>query len=175
MKKAIILALLTVLFVATVISAQETDKNVPDGSESTTFILVRHAEKMSDSEDPGLTKEGGMRAEKLYNMLMMEELAAIYSTDYHRTKETVKILSEEFDLPVTIYDPIPDTEETERWIEMYRGKTVLISGHSNTIPGIANQLLARNHFEKDFNESDYSNLIIITVNSAGRTLLHLRY
>jgi len=173
MKKTIILALLMVLSAAMVAQAQEKVNN--SANENTTFILVRHAEKMSNSDDPGLTEEGLKRAKKLREMLEMANISAIYSTNYKRTMATVQSVSDMADVPVTIYEPIPAREVTEQWISNHRGATVLISGHSNTIPSLANQLLARTQFESDFDESDYGNLLIITVMDTERTLLHLRY
>lgn len=158
---------------AAALHAQTTDEDA--FTESTTFILVRHAEKMSDSDDPGLTQQGVLRAKKLYEMMSKAGISAIYSTDYNRTKATVQVVSDEFVVPIGIYEPVPETEVTESWIEKHSGETVLISGHSNTIPGLANKLLASTYFEDDFDESDYGNLLIITVNGNDRTLLHLKY
>ncbi len=173
MKKTIIFAVLMVLSATAMVSSQQFDNNAP--TLNTTLILVRHAEKMSDSDDPGLTQQGELRAKKLYEMVLMADISAIYSTDYTRTKETVKKVSEGVNVPVGIYTPAPDREETERWIEKHSGETVLVSGHSNTIPTIANNLLGYTHFEDVFDESDYENLLIITVNGNNRTILHLRY
>jgi broad specificity phosphatase PhoE len=172
MKKPIIFALLMALLGTVTIFAQESE-NGPS-NESTTFILVRHAEKMSDSDDPGLTQEGVSRANKLQEMVVMANVNAIYSTNFERTRATVQPVSELVDVPVTMYEPVPGEGVPEQWIKKHRGETVLISGHSNTIPGLANQLLGRTHFENDFDESDYGNFLIIVVGKE-RTLLHLRY
>lgn len=173
MKKTIIFALLIVLSATTLVFAQESENE--SSGDSTTFILVRHAEKTSYSDDPGLTEEGANRALKLQEMLEMANVSAIYSTKTKRTKATVQAVSEMTDVPVTIYEPAPDIDVTEQWIRNHKGETVLISGHSNTIPGIANQLLGRTHYDDDFDESDYGNLLIITVTESKRSLLHLRY
>jgi len=173
MKKAIILAFLMAFAAAAALHAQTTDEDA--FTESTTFILVRHAEKMNDSDDPGLTQQGVLRANKLYEMVSKSEIGAIYSTDYNRTKATVQVVSDKFDIPIGIYEPAPETGVTESWIKNHRGETVLVSGHSNTIPGLANKLLARTYFEDDFDESDYGNLLVITVNESDRNLLHLRF
>jgi broad specificity phosphatase PhoE len=173
MKKTIIFALLLALSVALVSCDRETK---PDSvNETTTFILVRHAEKMSDEDDPKLTEEGVDRALMLSDMVSMANVSTIYSTNYQRTKATVQPVSEMTGVPVTIYEPVPKHEVTEEWINKHRGETVLISGHSNTIPDLANQLLLRTHFDSHFDETDYGNLLIITVNGSHRSLLHLRY
>lgn len=173
MKKTIIFSLFLALSVAVVSCDQETKSD--SVNENTTFILVRHAEKMSDEDDPKLTQEGVNRALLLSDMVSMANVSAIYSTNYQRTKATVQPVSEMAGVPVTIYEPVPDREVTEEWIKKHRGETVLISGHSNTIPNLANQLLLRTHFDSHFDDMDYGNLLVITVNGSHRSLLHLRY
>jgi len=84
-------------------------------------------------------------------------------------------VSDMANVPVAIYEPSPDKDGTEQWIKNHTGETVLVSGHSNTIPNIANLLLGRTHFDHDFDESDYGNLLVVTVNGTERTLLHLRF
>ena len=77
MKKVFVIL---ILFVSTLSFAQET----------TTFILVRHAEKASDgTSDPSLTEEGMARANNILSMFQQSEITAIYSTNYKRTKMTV--------------------------------------------------------------------------------------
>jgi len=173
MKKTIIFILLIVLSATTLVFAQESENE--STGDSTIFILVRHAEKTSYSDDPGLTEEGKARATRLSNMLEMANVRAIYSTNYKRTRATVQAVSDMANVPVAIYEPSPDKDGTEQWIKNHKGETVLVSGHSNTIPNIANLLLGRTHFDHDFDESDYGNLLVVTVNGTERTLLHLRF
>ncbi|MDR9366909.1 MAG: hypothetical protein RI575_16355, partial [Balneolaceae bacterium] len=64
----------------------------------------------------------------------------------------------------------------EKWIQEHNGDTILISGHSTTTPSVANAILGEEHFENNFEESDYGNILIITISSDGdEKLLHLRY
>ena len=55
------------------------------------------------------------------------------------------------------------------------GGTIVISGHSNTTPVLANLLLGEEKF-KQFEDDDYGNLLIIVLdkNNNGQ-LLHLRF
>jgi hypothetical protein len=48
--------------------------------------------------------------------------------------------------------------------------TVVICGHSNTIPALANILIGKEQY-KTFDDSDYGNLLIIK----DGTVTHLRY
>ena len=173
MKKTTIFTLLILLLATPAVFAQESEND--SSGDGTTFILVRHAEKVSNSDDPGLTEEGKARATRLYEMLEMANVRAIYSTKTKRTMATVQVVSDMANVPVAIYEPSPDKDGTEQWIKNHTGETVLVSGHSNTIPNIANLLLGRTHFDHDFDESDYGNLLVVTVNGTERTLLHLRF
>jgi len=163
MKKVIIILS---LFVSTLTYAQET----------TTFILVRHAEKASDgTKDPALTEAGISRANKILSMFNEADITAIYSTDYKRTKFTVSPIAEAKKIEVTIYDPRKLEKFSASLKKDNIGGMVIISGHSNTTPTLANLLLGEEKF-KQFDDSDYGNLLIITTSDNGKPkLLHLRY
>lgn len=163
MKKVIIILS---LFVSTLTYAQE----------ATTFILVRHAEKASDgTSDPALTGEGVARANNILSLFQQAEIATIYSTNYKRTKMTVGPLAEAKKIEITIYDPKGLKEFSLKLLKDNSGGTVVISGHSNTTPTLANLLLGEEKF-KQFEDSDYGNLLIITTSDSGKPkLLHLRY
>jgi hypothetical protein len=60
----------------------------------TTFILVRHAEKVMESgSDPELKPEGVKRAESFVGLFTKSSIDAIYSTNYKRTRNTVTPLA----------------------------------------------------------------------------------
>jgi len=163
MKKIIIVLL---LFVSTFSLAQET----------TIFILVRHAEKASDgTSDPALTVEGVARADKILSLFSKTEITSIYSTNYIRTKMTVAPLAEAKKAEIAIYDPGSLEKFADKLLNDNSGGTVIVSGHSNTTPTLANLLLGEEKF-KQFEDSDYGNLLIITTSDSGKPkLLHLRY
>jgi 2,3-bisphosphoglycerate-dependent phosphoglycerate mutase len=132
----------------------------------TTFILVRHAEKMTDgSKDPELSEIGKARALRLANMLKKQSIAAIYSTNYKRTMNTVKPLADQLGQTILQYEPFKD-EEIVKMVNEHKGKTVLIVGHSNNIPWIANTLLGKKEFG-DYDESYYENVLIVNVIEKG--------
>lgn len=140
-----------------------------------TYILVRHAEKVDDSSDPKLSESGIQRAMLLDTLLSQSDLHAFFTTDYNRTRETVKFISNRMNLQPQIYNPREQHYFLEELLKYKQGETILISGHSNTIPELANLLLKREHFTENFDESDYGNLLIITRSGEEATLLHLRY
>jgi broad specificity phosphatase PhoE len=140
----------------------------------TTIIVVRHAEKVDDSNDPDLSSEGEARAIRLAQMLENVEIDVIYSTNYKRTRGTVSPVASEKSLEILLYDPRNEVEYAQIF-ENYKGKTILISGHSNTVPMAANYYLGEDQLEK-FDESDYDNFLILMVTEIGNAkLIHLRY
>lgn len=153
--------ILLLCLIAGVASAQ-------DASEKpTTLILIRHAERGNDgSKDPPLADVGTARANNLVNVFKNTDLAAIYSSDYKRTKNTATPTAQAKNLEVKIYEPMKE-DEIKRIIAENKGKTVLVVGHSNTTPWTANFLTGNKL--KDFPDTDYGNILIVNVWESGKT------
>jgi broad specificity phosphatase PhoE len=141
----------------------------------TTLFLVRHAEKVSDgSADPDLTAAGTERADELAYILGHVDLDAIYSTPYSRTKQTVFPTAKQKSLEVKIYNP-GDPDFLRKVLRHHAGGTVLIVGHSNTIPGFANELIGGPDFS-DLDDGTYDNLFIASVPADGKpVILRMRF
>jgi 2,3-bisphosphoglycerate-dependent phosphoglycerate mutase len=135
--------------------------------EITTFILVRHAEKASDgTSDPDLKPEGKQRADALAAMLSKASVDAVYSTNYKRTRNTVASLAAVKNLTVNTYNTM-DAIALEKLLQQHSGGTIVIAGHSNTIPEIANALIREKKLEQ-FGDDDYGNILIISVIAIGK-------
>jgi broad specificity phosphatase PhoE len=141
----------------------------------TTLFLVRHAEKVSDgSADPALTADGATRADELAYMLKHVKLDAIYSTPFERTKLTVLHTAKEKGLEVKLYKT-NDKDFLKKVLQAFPGGTVLIAGHSNTIPGMANELAGQSDFS-DLDDATYDNLFIACVPNEGKpVILRMRF
>ncbi|HAC15944.1 MAG TPA: hypothetical protein DCE78_08380 [Bacteroidetes bacterium] len=140
----------------------------------TTVFFVRHAEKVDSSSDPELSEEGKTRVESLTAMLEKASIGAVYSTDYIRTRETCKPTAELHGVDLKLYDNNQRSQLNDM-VNEYRGETILVCGHSNSVPRSANHLLGREVFE-DFDEKDYGNIIIVTIPTTGEpTYTLLRY
>ena len=72
-------------------------------TNTTTFIIVRHAEKADMRNDPDLSADGKARAEELRRALSDVPVDAIYATPYRRTRQTVSPLAAEKQIVVTEY------------------------------------------------------------------------
>lgn len=137
-------------------------------AQVTTVILVRHGEKSTDDpKDPELSEVGKQRAQQLAKVLKETKVDAIYATPYKRTRNTVTPLAEAKGLTVQDYSATRK-EELDAMLQKFSGGTIVVAGHSNTIPGLANYLLGKTEFQ-NFDESDYDNLLIVTVIERGKT------
>ena len=170
MKKSIIILWLSLIALPAI-----AQKNAIKTAETTTYYLIRHAEKdRSDTanKDPHLTKEGEQRAQNWSKVLQHVKFDRIYSTNYNRTKETAKPTALAHDVEIELYDP--RNINLENFINITKGKTVLIVGHSNTTPMFTNGLLGNNTY-KMIADDNNSNLYIVTIteNATTSTLLHI--
>jgi len=141
----------------------------------TTIFLVRHAEKVGDgSADPALTPAGTARADELAYILEHVKLDAIYSTPYKRTEQTVLPTAKEKGLEVKLYKP-SEEDFLQKLLQTFPGGSILIVGHSNTIPEMANKLAGQSDFS-DMDDATYDNLFIACVPTEGKAaILRMRF
>ncbi len=132
-------------------------------SQTTTFIVLRHAEKADNTKDTNLSADGLTRADELRKTLSPISVEAIYSTPFNRTKQTVTPLATEKGITITEYPANKPYEEfVNELIAAYRGKTVVIVGHSNTVPEIL-KVLSKNTFNVSIGENQFDNLFVVTL------------
>lgn len=133
----------------------------------TTFILLRHAEKdmKQSTNDPDLSEAGKKRAERLASMLDKTNVTAVYSSDYKRTRQTVQPLAQRKGLVVQTYIPNKE-DDIDRILATNTGGTVVVAGHSNTIPQFVNYLLGEPKYHT-FEDGEYGNLLIVSVIRKG--------
>ncbi|MDH5380648.1 MAG: histidine phosphatase family protein [Cyclobacteriaceae bacterium] len=142
-------------------------------SQTGTIIIVRHAEKLQDGKDPDLSEIGKERALKLSEILSETKIDALFSTKFKRTTQTLAVIAKKKHLETNYYSP-SDSVFILDYLKKNIGATIVISGHSNTVPGIVNYLC--NSKLPDLKESEYDNLFIIHL-SEGKpaTYLKLKY
>lgn len=133
-------------------SGQEKDNLI------TKIILVRHAEKTNDgTTNPSLSEVGLNRAKRLSELLSEVKIDEAYSTPYKRTTETLTPLCESKNIKITSYDT-KDTQFVEKKIKS--GKTIIIAGHSNTIPYLVNKLIKEDKY-REIDEDDYGKIWVL--------------
>ena len=169
MKKLILL-----IFGLTLISSSKPDRSNTLKETITTIYLVRHAEKdLSDksNRNPELTEKGIQRANDLAQTLSKVNIDAVYSTNYIRTIETAKPTAELFNKEIKIYDW--KSLDVDKIVKENLGNTILIVGHSNTTPVVANKLLDKELYHQ-IDDADYSNLYIITIINNNKSSILLK-
>ncbi|MGK2860151.1 MAG: SixA phosphatase family protein [Thermoanaerobaculia bacterium] len=139
----------------------------------TTVIFVRHAEKMPDIDNPPLTPVGRARAGELANVLRDAGITAIYTTSWARTRETAEPVAKLLGVTPVVFDG-KASEIAQAIRETHRGRTVLVVGHSNTIPDIIAALgVAR---PPTIGDGEHDGLFVCAVGAEGQAhLLTLRY
>jgi broad specificity phosphatase PhoE len=90
----------------------------------------------------------------------------VISSDYKRTKATAAPLAKAKKLGVEIYDV--KTVDGISLLETYRGKTVALYGHSNTINLYANALQTDSIYNV-LEETDYDHFFIVRVDKDGNS------
>jgi phosphohistidine phosphatase SixA len=102
------------------------------------YYVIRHLHTPEGERDPDLTAEGQAAAQRLVQLFANERPAAIYVSDFKRTRQTAAPLAARLGLTPIVYDP----RDTPALIARVRAGPwpVLIVGHSNTVPDIVEQL-----------------------------------
>lgn len=148
---------------------------IPDESNVTSFILVRHAEIPTGGSDPSLTEAGLERAEKLASILSEMELDGVYSTDYNRTIQTATPTADNQGLTILSYGGFDHNEVIDDILESMSESKILIVGHSNTTPNFLNALIGTSSYP-NLPEDAFDNLFIVNTKSKGDSeVIHLKY
>lgn len=158
--------LLLALIIASSCNSTKQDAKANDDG-MTTFYFIRHAEKRTDQgSDPELTEKGAERAEQWVNFFFLKDVDAILASGYKRTQATAQPLASSKKMEVTTYDV--KTLTGAELLEKYRGKTVALYGHSNTINEYANQLQTDSIY-KALNDADYDHYFLVRVDESGKS------
>lgn len=154
--KRILQFLFLIAFVI-VIQAQDVNKEV------STYYFIRHAEKTdSKNTNPSLNMKGKLRAEKWMSVFKNVKFDLIYSTEFYRTKETAMPTAVYQDLEILFYNPVKSYYD--KFLTSTKGKTVLIVGHSNTIPEFVNFVIGKEKY-KTIEHHNNCNLYIVEINA----------
>ena len=143
---------------------------------TTHYYVVRHGERLNNSDDSPLSDAGFRRAEALRDVLAERRIGVIYVSDKIRTQQMATPTAELFDIePIIIAKA-----ETDRLIAELKdvtGRSVLVVRHSEEIHSIVNALSPSDTIEPIGNEFD--NLFVIRrqiyFGQTEITLQRLRY
>ncbi|HEX9982418.1 MAG TPA: phosphoglycerate mutase family protein [Thermoanaerobaculia bacterium] len=118
-------------------------------AQAGTVIVVRHAE--ADASDPkernpALSEAGIARAKALLSVAEKAGVKAVYVTQFRRTRETAEPLALALKVPVVTIEVDPQNVAAyapalaKRIAAEHPNETVLVVGHSNTVPLIVKEL-----------------------------------
>lgn len=153
-----------------------------ESQATTTVIFVRHAEKAAEpADDPGLSEAGKRRAAELARQLVDADVVpglgvdAVFSTPYRRTEETAKPVADALGLTINAYDAADTELFIEDLVREYKGKIILVVGHSNTVPEMIGNMGASKKVPP-IAENEYDNIYLVSIPWFGKTkTIRLRY
>lgn len=174
------IALIVLLLLSQLVFAQQTNEPV------TTVFLIRHAERADEPrQDPPLTEKGVARSAALARLLSTAGVKAIYTSQFARTKLTAEPLAKQLGVTATAISlktspsnprAIADesTKETVDKIMSHAGGSVLVVGHSNSIPDVIKML--GGDVVPTIDEKKFDDLFVVTVYANGKAkVTHLKY
>ena len=138
----------------------------------TTIIVVRHAEQTDpNASDPPLSEAGAARANALAAAVEHSGVQAIYVTQFKRTKDTAAPAAALLHAPVTevpvekamLSDHAPAL--AKRILSEHPGRTVLVVGHSNTVPSIVEALSGVKI--KAIDHAEFDRFVVVTAGAKG--------
>jgi len=129
-------------------------------AQDTVVVLVHHAEKGARSANALLSSRGLRRAEDLAVELAAFRPAAIFATDVWRTRQTVAPLAGRLGLVPEIRLRGEEASVGQEVLENWKGRTVVICGHSDTLATLAGALGFKGFFPEI---RAYDRLWILTV------------
>lgn len=142
-----------------------------DHRDHASAYLVRHAEKLTgdalnelpDPRDPPLTLAGEERAGALADLLAEAQITAIWSTNTKRTRDTAQPLADRLGIDIDLYDA-SDLSTFAAQLKRDPSGNVLIVGHSNTTPGLA-EALGAEPGPPIVEETEYNRLYVIDLHT----------
>src|SRR5450631_2085935 len=149
-------------------------------ANSTTVIVIRHAEKAPVGEpDPALSEAGQARAALLVRMFGEAHgagrLDVIYTSPALRNRQTAAPLAARLGIMPIVAPADNPKDLAHRALRDHSGKRVMIVGHSNTVPELVAALSGRDDIPK-MDEHDFSTMYIVTAPRIGRAnVLRLTY
>ena len=151
-----------------------------------TVYLIRHAEREDEPrQDPPLKKEGVSRSQELARLLSSAGIKAIFTSQFTRTKQTAEPLATKLGLTVTSFTlrsnpsnprliAVESTQEVANKILERGGESVLVIGHSNSIPDVIKAL--GGDTVPTIDEKKFNDLFVVTVYAKGKAkVAQLKY
>lgn len=141
-------------------------------SSVTTVILVRHAERLNDTDTTSISEAGMLRAKELAHILSSSGLARIFVSEKVRTTQTATPTAAEFGItPIEIAGN--DIARYVDSVKAHRGDVIMIVGHSDNVPKIIGKLGISP--PPTIDRSEFEHLFVVTLFRFRATMVSLRF
>jgi phosphohistidine phosphatase SixA len=133
-------------------------------------VIVRHAEKANNSEDPDLSPAGRTRAQALARILKDAHITAIFTSERKRTQQTAAPTS----ASVGVVPIIVGGKDIAGLVSKLRqlNGNALVVGHGDTIPNIVKALGIDASIQ--ISDGDYTEMLVVELGDKPQ-LLRLHY
>jgi broad specificity phosphatase PhoE len=149
-------------------------------AQPSTVILVRHAEKAAKpADDPPLTNDGERRARDLAATVADARVSMVIATQFLRSQATAKPVADAAHQTTVVVPATADPKAhaaavAEKVRSAPAGGTVVIIGHSNTVPLVIEALGGPKM--QDLCDAEYANLFVLEMSASGPPkLIRSRY
>jgi broad specificity phosphatase PhoE len=136
----------------------------PCDAPGTTIIVVRHADRAGTADS--LSAAGVERAKTLIHATERANVKAIYHSDTRRTRDTAAPLATALGIKPQEYPAKEVDALAKRILRDHAGQTVVVVGHSNTVPMIITA--AGGPTVEDLSEAEYDRLFILHVEPCNK-------
>ena len=137
-----------------------------------TVVVIRHAEKVDDSQDPPLSVAGHLRAGQLATLWRARRPDAMYTTDFQRTRQTLAPLARVHGMAPQVYDARQSPQAFAATLRAAHPRgTIVVAGHSNTVPAIVTALCGC--AAEAMADSEFDRVSTIHFDGHGRATLHV--
>lgn len=141
---------------------------------STTLLIVRHADRQNAAD--ALSAAGLARAQELVHAAEKAGIVAIYRSNTNRNAQTAAPLAAALGITPVVY-PANDVDPlVEGIFADHPGQTVLVVGHSNTVPQII--AAAGGPELPNLGETEFDDLFVLKAcrcRGSAATLVNLQY
>lgn len=144
--------------------------NVSIAPAKVEIYLSRHAEK-GPGNDPDLTTEGKLRANRLSQLMKTAGITRVYATHWRRAQQTAAPTAAALGVTVNTYDNEAELLTTLRGLTT--GERVLVVGHSDTVPTMVNQLTG-SQSAQPIGDNEFDRLFFVGLTDAAPQFAALR-
>jgi broad specificity phosphatase PhoE len=152
-----------------------------NSANTTTIVLIRHAEKQVNADnDAPLSSEGELRAARLAQMFgdasPYGRIGNIYVTDTRRTQQTAAGVAQRLGIaPKVVPAKTSAGDLANQLLGENRGGRALVVGHSNTVPDIVAALADQDNVPP-IADDEFDTIYVVSVPTIGHaTVLRLKY